>query len=50
MIFDDFGYPVCALWFYCSQNIKLFGFPIIRYLMVIQETCRVHQISYLHFY
>jgi len=28
----DFYYmahnPVKALWFYCSQNFKLFGFPI----------------------
>ena len=27
----DFGYPVYALWFYCSQNFKLFRFSIFRF-------------------
>ena len=41
-----FGYPVLVRWFHCSQNFKLFGFPIFRfwaYLMqVIPETRRAH--------
>ena len=41
-----FGYPVQALWFYCSQNFKLFGFPIflfLAYLMnVFPDTRRAH--------
>ena len=44
--FDDFGYHVKVLWFYCSQNFKLFGFPIFQiwaYLMkVVPETRRAH--------
>ena len=40
--------------FYCSQNFKLFGFPIFRfwaYLMkVIPEMRRAHYIWYLCFY
>jgi hypothetical protein len=27
----EFGYPVLVLLFYCSQNFKLFGFPIFRF-------------------
>ena len=40
----EFGNPFQAGWFYCSQNFKLFGFPIFRfwtYLMKgIPETGR----------
>ena len=40
---------VMALWFYCSKNLKLFVFPIVRfwvYLMkVIPETRRVHKLD-----
>ena len=43
-----------ALWFYCSQNFKIFSFPIFwlwAYLMkVIPETLRNHYICYLRFY
>ena len=28
VILADFDHPVWAMWFYCSQNFKLFGFPI----------------------
>ena len=42
----DFVSPVYALWFYCSQSFKLFGFPIflfLAYLMkVIPEMRRAH--------
>ena len=31
MTLADFGYSVYTLWFYCSGNFKLFGFPIFRY-------------------
>ena len=31
MTVADFGYPVYALWFYYSQNFKLFGSPIFRF-------------------
>ena len=24
---DDLGYPVWAIWLYCSQNLKFVGFP-----------------------
>ena len=27
----DFGYPVYALWHYCSQTFELFGFLIFRF-------------------
>ena len=27
----EFGYPVLVLLFYCSQNFKLFSFPIFRF-------------------
>jgi hypothetical protein len=27
----NFGYPVYPLWFYRSQNLKLFGFPIFQF-------------------
>jgi len=27
----DFGYHVYALWFYCCENFKLFGFSIFRF-------------------
>jgi hypothetical protein len=27
----DFGYPVKALWFSCSQTFELLGFPIFRF-------------------
>jgi len=27
----DLDYSVYALWFYCTQNIKLFGFPIFQF-------------------
>jgi hypothetical protein len=44
----DFGYPVQALWFYCSQNNKLIGFPIFRpweYLMkIILEMRRAYYV------
>jgi hypothetical protein len=47
----DFGYPVKALWFYCSQNFTLFGFQIFRFweylVKVIPETHHVHYIWYL---
>jgi hypothetical protein len=26
-----FGYPVQTLWFYCSQNLEFFGFPIFDF-------------------
>ena len=46
MTFINIGYPVYALLFYCSQNLKLFRFPIFRFLAylikVIPETCRVY--------
>jgi hypothetical protein len=44
----DFGYPVLALWFDCSQD--LFGFPIFRLMTVIPETRRANQIEYLRFH
>jgi hypothetical protein len=31
MTLADFGYPVKALWFYCSGNFILFGAPIFRF-------------------
>ena len=31
VILVDVGYSVYTLWFYYSQNIKLFGFPIFRF-------------------
>jgi hypothetical protein len=27
----DFGYPLYALWFYCSQSFKLFDFPFFDF-------------------
>jgi hypothetical protein len=46
MTFTNIGYPVYALLFYCSKNLKLFRFPIFRFLAylikVIPETCRVY--------
>jgi hypothetical protein len=59
LLLPDFVYPIYALWFYCSQllaipfiwfycshNFKLFGFPIFRfwaYLMkTIPEARRAH--------
>ena len=42
----DFGYHVQALWYYCSQNFKLFDFSIFRFwvylIKVIPETRRAH--------
>jgi hypothetical protein len=42
----DFGYAVSTLWFYCSQNFEIFGFPIFWFLVyfikVIPETRRAH--------
>jgi hypothetical protein len=31
VILVDVGYPMYALWFYCSQIFKLFDFPIFRF-------------------
>ena len=31
MAIANFGYPVYALWFYCFQSFKFFGFPIVRF-------------------
>jgi hypothetical protein len=43
-----------CLGFYCSQNFKLFGFPIFRFwayfLMMIPETRRTQYIWYLRFH
>jgi hypothetical protein len=32
-----FGCPVWVLWFYCSQNLKLFGFAICRFWMSLMK-------------
>jgi hypothetical protein len=36
----DFGYPVLSLWFYCSQNFKLFGFLICRFWVYQKRVVR----------
>ena len=42
----DFGYPVQALWLYCSPKFNLFCFPIFRFwaypMKVIPKTRRAH--------
>jgi hypothetical protein len=32
-----FGCPVWVLWFYCSQNLKLFGFAICRFWVYLMK-------------
>ena len=32
-----FGCPVWVLWFYCSQNLKLFDFAICRFWMFLMK-------------
>jgi len=51
VILAGFGDPVWALWFYCTQSFKLFGFPIFRfwaYLMKVipkNASCALNFIS-----
>jgi hypothetical protein len=35
MTLADFGYPVKALWFYCSGNFILFGAPIFSNILIM---------------
>jgi hypothetical protein len=52
----DFGYPVSTLWFYCSQNFKLFVFPICRFWVSPDEgysrnaSCALNLISTVVFF
>jgi len=42
------GYPVQTLWFSCSQNFKLFVFPIFGAITKPMQIKKVSELTFLH--